>query len=97
MGVGADEDQEDRIIDKRFMAICAYLCTIVGVAVVHREPESWIGTIIVLSVLLAWNVGAVLLVLLPRDDKWSGAGLYDYGIALDLGWLNPGVAFPRNR
>ena len=27
--------------------------------------------------------------------KWSCLGLYDYGVSLDLGWLNPGAVFPR--
>jgi hypothetical protein len=30
-------------------------------------------------------------------DKWSGKGLYDYGVALDLGWLEPaGVEIANN-
>lgn len=28
-------------------------------------------------------------------EKWSRAGLYDCGVALDLGWLNEGAVFPR--
>lgn len=28
--------------------------------------------------------------------KWTSAGLYDYGVALDLGWLTPSASeFPR--
>lgn len=28
-------------------------------------------------------------------EKWTRAGLYDYGTALDLGWLKDGAEFPR--
>ncbi len=27
--------------------------------------------------------------------KWASAGLYDYGTALDLGWLKADAVFPR--
>lgn len=27
--------------------------------------------------------------------KWAEKGLYDYGVALDMGWLTPGAVFPR--
>ncbi len=30
-------------------------------------------------------------------EKWTSKGLYDFGVALDLGWLVPGAQMPDRR
>lgn len=30
-------------------------------------------------------------------EKWASKGLYDFGVAIDLGWLLPGAQMPDRR
>lgn len=30
-------------------------------------------------------------------EKWTSKGLYDFGVAIDLGWLIPGAQMPDRR
>ena len=54
-----------------------------------RTPRKWIGRAVEVGKIenekQAWRT----------LEKWADAGVYNFGVAVDLGWLERGAEFPR--